>query len=73
MPAIDGLSLPAVRSLPTETLIVTDGFSCRHQITHGTDRRALHLAQVIEMAHREGPGGPTRRRPEDAVTAIPTA
>jgi Fe-S oxidoreductase len=42
--------LPAVRDAAEDTLIVTDGFSCRSQIAHGTDRRALHLAQVIRMA-----------------------
>jgi FAD/FMN-containing dehydrogenase/Fe-S oxidoreductase len=58
--------LPAVREAPADTLIITDGFSCRHQIEHGSDRRALHLAEVVEMALRTGPGGPVRGRPEDA-------
>jgi FAD/FMN-containing dehydrogenase/Fe-S oxidoreductase len=42
--------LPAVREAAPDTLIVTDGFSCRSQIAHGTDRRALHLAQVVQLA-----------------------
>jgi FAD/FMN-containing dehydrogenase/Fe-S oxidoreductase len=42
--------LPAVRSADTETLIIADGFSCREQIAQETDRRALHLAEVIQMA-----------------------
>jgi FAD/FMN-containing dehydrogenase/Fe-S oxidoreductase len=46
--------LPAVRHADADALIVTDGFSCRSQIEHGTERRALHLAQVIELA--TGPG-----------------
>src|SRR5262249_24886047 len=50
--------LPAVREAPNDTLIVTDGFSCREQIAQGSDRRALHLAQVLQMALREGPSGP---------------
>ncbi len=58
--------LPAVRNAPPDTLIVSDGFSCRHQISHGSDRRALHLAQVIELAARTGPGGPGVGVPEDA-------
>ncbi|HKK07356.1 MAG TPA: hypothetical protein VKA44_00575, partial [Gemmatimonadota bacterium] len=33
-----------------ETLIVTDGFSCRTQIEHGTGRKALHLAEVAARA-----------------------
>ena len=46
--------LPAVRAAPPDTLVVADGFSCRQQIAHATDRRALHLAQVIQLALREG-------------------
>jgi FAD/FMN-containing dehydrogenase/Fe-S oxidoreductase len=42
--------LPAVRAADGDTLVVADGFSCRTQIEHGTERRALHLAQVLEMA-----------------------
>jgi FAD/FMN-containing dehydrogenase/Fe-S oxidoreductase len=42
--------LPAVRSASTETLVVADGTSCRHQIEHGTQREALHVARVLEQA-----------------------
>jgi Fe-S oxidoreductase len=42
--------LPAVRAAPPATLIVADGFSCRTQIGQETDRRALHLAQVLASA-----------------------
>jgi hypothetical protein len=42
--------LPAVRSAPPETLVVTDGFSCRSQIEHGARRRAYHLAEAIRLA-----------------------
>lgn len=42
--------LPAVREAPKDELIVADGFSCREQIAQTTDRRALHLAQVIQLA-----------------------
>ena len=42
--------LPAVRAAAPETLIVADGFSCREQIAQATGRRALHLAEVLEMA-----------------------
>jgi len=37
---------PAVRSAG-EAVIVAPGFSCRHQIAHGTGRIALHPAQLI--------------------------
>lgn len=39
--------LPAVRASQPETLIVANGISCRSQILHGTQRRALHLAEAI--------------------------
>ncbi|MGO9403668.1 MAG: FAD-binding and (Fe-S)-binding domain-containing protein [Terriglobales bacterium] len=45
--------LPAVRQAPTDWLIVADGFSCREQIAQETDRHALHLAEVLQMAIRE--------------------
>jgi Fe-S oxidoreductase len=42
--------LPAVRSASNATLIVADGFSCRHQIRDGAQRDALHVASVLAMA-----------------------
>ena len=39
--------LPAVRRAEQDTLIITDGFSCREQIAQGTSRRAVHLAEVL--------------------------
>jgi FAD/FMN-containing dehydrogenase/Fe-S oxidoreductase len=42
--------LPAVRKAPPDWLIVADGFSCREQIAQGTNRHALHLAEVLQMA-----------------------
>jgi Fe-S oxidoreductase len=42
--------LPAVRRAPPNWLIIADGFSCREQIAQGTPRRALHLAEVLQMA-----------------------
>ncbi len=56
--------LPAVRDAAPDTLIVADGFSCRTQIEQATGRRALHLAEVLDMAIREGPGGPLGAWPE---------
>jgi Fe-S oxidoreductase len=44
--------LPAVREAPPDVLVIADGFSCREQIEHGTGRRALHLAEVIQLAAR---------------------
>ena len=56
--------IPRVREAPKDTLIVADGFSCKHQIQEMTDRRALHLAQVLQMALHAGPGGPAGGYPE---------
>jgi FAD/FMN-containing dehydrogenase/Fe-S oxidoreductase len=63
--------LPAVRRAPTDWLIVADGFSCREQIAQETDRHALHLAEVLQMALREATETPMfdpapQHYPEDA-------
>ena len=51
--------LPTLRETPAGTLVIADGFSCQTQIAQGrTGREALHLAQVLQMAFHEGPGGP---------------
>jgi FAD/FMN-containing dehydrogenase/Fe-S oxidoreductase len=57
--------LPAVRDAAKQTLIVADGFSCKTQIEQaGTGRRALHVAQVMQLARETDPEAPPRRRPE---------
>jgi len=56
--------LPAVRDAAADALIIADGFSCREQIAQTTGRRALHLAQALQMAMREGPSGPPDLLPE---------
>jgi Fe-S oxidoreductase len=45
--------LPAVREEPAETLIVADGFSCREQIQQATGRKALHFAEVLQLAKQQ--------------------
>jgi Fe-S oxidoreductase len=62
--------LPAVRATSADTLIIADGFSCREQIAGLTSRGALHLAQVIQMALRDGPAGPRRDLPEMAYQPL---
>ncbi|MFN7944447.1 MAG: FAD-binding and (Fe-S)-binding domain-containing protein [Blastocatellia bacterium] len=47
--------LPEVRAAAKDTIIIADGFSCREQIAQTTDRQALHLAQVIQMALNNQP------------------
>ena len=45
--------LPAVRASGDDTLIVADGFSCRHQIHDGAARDATHVASVLAAALRD--------------------
>jgi hypothetical protein len=42
--------LPNVRKADPQTVIVADGFSCRQQIAHGSPRKAMHIAEVLQMA-----------------------
>jgi FAD/FMN-containing dehydrogenase/Fe-S oxidoreductase len=63
--------LPRVRDASPHTLILTDGFSCRSQIEHGSDRSSLHLAQLIQMAVQEGPNGPATPQPERRYQQLP--
>ena len=46
--------LPAVRNAVKDTLIITDGFSCYQQIEGLTGRKALHIAEVLQMAIQSG-------------------
>jgi Fe-S oxidoreductase len=47
--AYDSL-LPAVKAADQMTLIVADGFSCREQIAQLSDRKAMHIAEVLARA-----------------------
>ncbi len=47
---------PAVRNTEISTLVMADGFSCREQIQQDTPRHALHLAEVMHLAMRDGDG-----------------
>ena len=62
--------LPAVRNASEDELIVTDGFSCREMIVQETGRSALHFAQVLQMAKKEGPAGPSGPFPEKKYTRV---
>jgi Fe-S oxidoreductase len=42
--------LPAVRAADAETIVVSDGFSCREQIEQNTDCKPLHIAEVVWLA-----------------------
>jgi Fe-S oxidoreductase len=56
--------LPAVSRASADTILIADGFSCREQIAQSTKRHALHTAEVLSMALREGPMGPQHGSPE---------
>jgi len=55
--------LPAARSASPHAAVVANGFSCQTQLEQapGTDREAMHLAQVMALA-RHGKGTGARRR-----------
>jgi Fe-S oxidoreductase len=44
--------LPAIRAAEQETIILTNGFSCREQIEQETGRKVKHLAELLQMAHQ---------------------
>lgn len=39
--------LPAVREAAPTTRVIADGFSCRTQVAQGSERQAVHLAEVL--------------------------
>ena len=61
--------LPAVRRADPETFIIADGFSCREQIAQFSDRRALHVAEVLQMALQAGYRAPQHGFPEADLVA----
>jgi hypothetical protein len=42
--------LPKVRAAETDTLLIANGTSCRHQIRDGAARESQHMAQVLQRA-----------------------
>jgi Fe-S oxidoreductase len=42
--------LPAVRRAGSNTIVVADGTSCRHQIRDGAAREAVHVARVLALS-----------------------
>jgi FAD/FMN-containing dehydrogenase/Fe-S oxidoreductase len=69
--------LPKLRETPADVLVVADGFSCRGQIEQLDGRRALHVAQVVQRALREGGRtgpekleAPPRGRSKTALVAL---
>jgi Fe-S oxidoreductase len=52
--------LPAVRQTNGETLVIANGFSCHEQIAQQTEKKPLHIAEVLHLAMTQG----TPRPPE---------
>ncbi len=42
--------LPAIRQSDPDTVIVANGFSCRHQIANGSGRKPVHVAVLLRDA-----------------------
>lgn len=42
--------LPAVRAAEPDAVVLADGYSCRTQLEDLTDRRGIHLAQLLDRA-----------------------
>ncbi len=57
--------LPHVRKAGINTVIISDGFSCKEQIHQETNRHGLHLAEVIQLGLHKAPERPY---PERAIT-----
>jgi FAD/FMN-containing dehydrogenase/Fe-S oxidoreductase len=46
---------PAIRNHGKDTTVVACGFSCRHQIEHGTGLRAVHWVETLRGRFKTGP------------------
>jgi hypothetical protein len=60
---------PSVRKAGGDTLVVTDGFSCKTQIEQGTGIQALHVAEVLRIANGERSASPQPSRKRRAARA----
>jgi hypothetical protein len=45
--------LPAVEAASPQDVILTDGFSCREAVAQNTNRAALHVAELLDLASRK--------------------
>jgi FAD/FMN-containing dehydrogenase/Fe-S oxidoreductase len=65
--------LPAIRGAAPDAIVAADGFSCRHQIEHGTGRRARHVASILReaiSAPMPGPMSAPASTPNDAARPL---
>jgi FAD/FMN-containing dehydrogenase/Fe-S oxidoreductase len=61
---------PKIREAATDTLVVADGFSCKTQIEQGVGRKALHVAQVLKLAHGGDPWERPRRETRNRLLPV---
>lgn len=50
MKAAERVLLPEIRKSDPETLIITNGFSCKEQIEQALGRKAFHIAEILKMS-----------------------
>jgi FAD/FMN-containing dehydrogenase/Fe-S oxidoreductase len=62
--------LPLLRKAPEDAIVVTNGFSCREQIEHGSDRHPIHIAQLVLEALERDSSSQTDSRPRVAGDLI---
>jgi len=63
--------LPEVRAAGQDTLVVTNGYSCREQIAQGAKRETMHLAEVIDLAiRRQGSARPSVHNAQHRMAEI---
>ncbi|WP_099867408.1 FAD-binding and (Fe-S)-binding domain-containing protein [Pararhizobium haloflavum] len=62
--------LPAVRAEPSDSIVVADGTSCRHQIADGADRHAVHVVEVLARAVDACKGRCAAETPRDTTGTV---
>lgn len=50
MQIAENVLVPALRKMSSETIVISDGCSCREQIRHGAGRWTMHPAEVLALA-----------------------
>jgi Fe-S oxidoreductase len=63
--------LPEIRAAAPDSLIISNGYSCREQIEQCTDRKTFHSAEVLLMAINMGKT--SRSRVHHAERVVPAA
>lgn len=59
--------LPAVRRAGSDSILVADGTSCRHQIKDGAGREAIHVARVLAQSVAAARSKTSSNQPREAA------